>query len=209
MGVMIERKKRIMMAQGSQLPSSYRKVEYIEATGTQFVNTGYAVKRYDAIQIRYTRDVRGGMRALFSSGGGTYQFIALSTDNLVCNYYVKYFASGTAKTLIAQQAGNNGEWYTISVDGNGLFWSSSNDASILSEYEHDIDGDNNLYIFKRYSSANYWIGKISYFKIENNGTKVMELIPCVRKSDDKPGMYDTVSKTFYTNAGTGEFIIPT
>lgn len=37
---------------------------------------------------------------------------------------------------------------------------------------------------------------------------LMEFIPCVRKSDSKPGMYDTVTKTFYTNAGSGEFIVP-
>lgn len=32
-------------------------------------------------------------------------------------------------------------------------------------------------------------------------------IPCYRKSDDEPGMYDTVSKTFYTNSGTGTFLV--
>lgn len=31
-------------------------------------------------------------------------------------------------------------------------------------------------------------------------------IPCYRKSDGEIGMYDTVSKTFYTNAGTGTFL---
>lgn len=208
---MIERKKRLMMAQGSQLPSEYRKVEYLEATGTQYFNTGYAVKRYDAIEIRYTRDNTQGvaMRCLFSAGSGTYQLIALSTNELTCNYYVKYFASGSAKLLYAQQGHDNGVWYTVTVDSNGSFVSSNNGFDVVSEYEHDIDGTNTLYIFKRYDNTNYWTGKISYFKIENNGTIVMELIPCVRKSDDKPGMFDTVSKTFYTNAGTGEFITPT
>lgn len=32
-------------------------------------------------------------------------------------------------------------------------------------------------------------------------------IPCYRKSDMKPGMYDTVTGTFYTNQGSGEFIL--
>lgn len=45
-------------------------------------------------------------------------------------------------------------------------------------------------------------------KMIKNGVVVQNLIPCVRKSDSKPGMYDTVSKTFYTNSGTGEFIVP-
>ena len=32
-------------------------------------------------------------------------------------------------------------------------------------------------------------------------------IPCYRKSDSEPGMYDLVSKMFFTNAGTGEFLV--
>lgn len=31
------------------------------------------------------------------------------------------------------------------------------------------------------------------------------LIPCKRKSDNKPGMYDTINRRFLTNIGTGEF----
>ena len=46
------------------------------------------------------------------------------------------------------------------------------------------------------------------FTAKANGTFIMKMIPCVRKSDNKPGMYDTVSKTFFTNAGTGEFVVP-
>ena len=33
----------------------------------------------------------------------------------------------------------------------------------------------------------------------------MNLIPALRNSDGVPGMFDTVSKTFYTNVGTGTF----
>lgn len=31
------------------------------------------------------------------------------------------------------------------------------------------------------------------------------LIPSVRNSDNKPGMYDLVTNTFFTNEGEGEF----
>ena len=49
--------------------------------------------------------------------------------------------------------------------------------------------------------------KIYYQKIWNNDVLIRNFIPCYRKSDDKPGMYDTVNDTFYTNAGTGEFVV--
>ena len=53
--------------------------------------------------------------------------------------------------------------------------------------------------------------RLYYIKFMNGSetAKLGEFIPCIRKIDDKPGLYDTVSKTFYTNAGTIDFIIPT
>jgi len=51
------------------------------------------------------------------------------------------------------------------------------------------------------------IGSIHYMKITENGTVVRHFFPCYRKSDMKPGMYDTVNGVFYTNAGSGEFIL--
>ena len=36
---------------------------------------------------------------------------------------------------------------------------------------------------------------------------VRDLIPCYRKVDNVAGMYDLVNDVFYTNEGTGEFII--
>lgn len=45
------------------------------------------------------------------------------------------------------------------------------------------------------------------FQIFHLGSLILNFIPCYRKSDNEPGMYDTVNNVFYTNAGTGTFII--
>jgi len=42
--------------------------------------------------------------------------------------------------------------------------------------------------------------------IDDNGLYLFNGIPARRDSDGEIGMYDTVSNTFFTNAGTGEFI---
>ena len=31
------------------------------------------------------------------------------------------------------------------------------------------------------------------------------MVPCIRNSDNKPGLYDKVNKVFYVNKGSGEF----
>ena len=47
---------------------------------------------------------------------------------------------------------------------------------------------------------NPFVGNCYYIKITENGTDVLELIPCKRDSDDAAGFYDRVNNTFLTNA---------
>lgn len=49
--------------------------------------------------------------------------------------------------------------------------------------------------------------RIAYFKVSHKNTVIHNLIPCYRRSDMKPGMYDLISRTFLTNQGTGEFLL--
>lgn len=64
-----------------------------------------------------------------------------------------------------------------------------------------------LHIFKC-NNRSQGIGKfkISKFIAKENGSETLNLIPCYRIVDNEIGMYDLVSNTFYTNAGTGTFI---
>ena len=48
--------------------------------------------------------------------------------------------------------------------------------------------------------------KISSFMVFKNNIEKINLIPCYRKSDNEPGLYDLVNDKFYTNNGTGTFI---
>ena len=47
--------------------------------------------------------------------------------------------------------------------------------------------------------------KIYDFKLKENNLIILDLIPSKRKSDNVIGMYDLVSRQFFTNAGTGTF----
>lgn len=43
------------------------------------------------------------------------------------------------------------------------------------------------------------------FKIYQGNNLVRDFVPCYRKNDLKPGLYDFANDVFYTNAGSGEF----
>ena len=51
--------------------------------------------------------------------------------------------------------------------------------------------------------------RIHYARIYNpNNELIKQFIPCYRKSDNKPGMYDTVNSVFVTKSGSGsEFVV--
>ena len=103
---------------------------------------------------------------------------------------------------------------------------------INTKYNVSIDATNGTYLFEginyheagsftpltaRTTGHNYGIlGRIShtgafqsrpnqtyYFKFWRGGKLIGDFIPCYRKSDSEPGMYDFVTNTFFTNAGTG------
>ena len=91
---------------------------------------------------------------------------------------------------------------TASINGHALTWYSSPSSPSL---------PSNIPVFIRNHegsiSASYF-GDIYEFSIlDENGDYVIQLIPCYRKADNEAGMYDIVNDVFYTNAGSGSFIV--
>lgn len=63
-----------------------------------------------------------------------------------------------------------------------------------------------MYLFKASGSTAYPRGKIYFFDVYETGVLTMRLIPVRRISDSVLGLYDVVTDTLLTNAGTGSFI---
>jgi hypothetical protein len=61
-------------------------------------------------------------------------------------------------------------------------------------------------LFARWDGSNFSKGKsaIYSFRMWDNNVLVRNFIPA-KNSSNVVGMYDTVSKTFFTNAGSGSF----
>lgn len=202
---MQRRRELLMQMQTDPFTSRYTQIDYLEADGTQYIQTDYTPVENDEFNMRlYSNSAT--LNCPFSAGTGTYQTIAVINGGLL---YVRYFATTAAnlgafaksvlRRIIIQKTG----YIIVYDDQDGIR------AAATSSYEHALDGaDTTLALFARRNYSQSFSGRIYGFAIINNGVDKIRLIPCVRKSDSKPGMYDTVTKTFYTNAGTGEFIVP-
>lgn len=197
-------RRRLIEMQG--LPSAYRRVEYLEGSGTQYIITDIPCQNISAEMKYYPTEVQDSyfMGAKCATGFQICPFGYYSLQLQAA--YGKYYDIGNTPIAIN---------HVESIMSNG-------------EQTHNINGTN----YTRYNSQTNepdgtkfaifgmndvaqgtvrLIGKARIYKLSVKNasqTKIGDFVPCVRKADSKPGMYDTVSKTFYTNAGTGEFIIP-
>ena len=196
------------MQQGG-LPAAYRKVDYLQSNGTQYFWTDVYIQdglTVDSVQTAVSQDsyLFGGV----STGGGRTCFNGVYSTGVQGSYPTTYYNIYNTITY-------NTVYHIITTHKDGRRTITVNDR-IVSNYVSGnaiADTQEKCVCFgarKQDGSVyQYYKGKLYSLKVLKDDTLLADYIPCIRKSDSKPGMYDTVSKTFYTNAGTGEFSIPT
>ena len=193
MGMIELRRQIIAGGRRSELPAGYTKLPYITADGNQSLRTSYVPVQNDEFHCRFTiGSGASSTHGLFSAGTGTYQLLLL-TGFSNTGFYYKFFSSATGevKPNLAKNT-----WYDADINSSGTL--SLNGGTWTRAYTNAIDGANNtLWLFQRRDGSGKWFGNISEFWITNNSVDKIRLIPCLQKSDNKAGMYDTVSKTFY------------
>lgn len=169
------------------LPSEYTQVEYLESSGTQYIDTGVTLKSNSKIKL-IVIDFNVGSAFGVNTLNGQYT-IAASASGM---FYRLFSVDGVRIGLTEGK-------HTCSFLGNKGFY----DGSLVYTGGTPTDSTLSLYLFARNidgSATNFGTGKISLFEIDNH-----KFIPCRRNSDSVLGMYDTVTGTFLTNAGTGTF----
>lgn len=187
---------------GSVLPSGYRQKQYLEASGTQYIDTGIKAQGGYYAEVEFE----------FSSSETGWHAI-ISGENSNVNKSVRFMHNGMTGGTVQ----NNTNYYdftkSFSVNkkykacvGNGLVI----DGEFFTKFtKSTFTSDNNVALFANITGSGtvegYFIGRIYSCTIWINGEIVRNFIPCVRDSDDAAGMYDIANDVFYANAGTGSF----
>ena len=191
----------------NKLPNEYQKVEYIQSSGTQYINTGIKVNTTNSrYETKINPSVVSGASGIFGSRNNN-----LASDSSSANVFIINGAFRLDWLVGAAYTVNNifpNTEYTISITRglatiNNVDYTSEQTTSVNSLYTFYIGNFNNA--GRPYSNG--FSGKIYYSKLYNNNILVFDGVPCYRKSDNVAGLYDLVSNTFYTNQGTGNFIV--
>ena len=197
------------MGMQSDLPGAYKRVEYLESNGTQYIYTDVPA-RYGVECCADVMWLAGGDTTLFGGRLASSYRILLIHQYPTNKWAFGYGSSHTGlskfvfnqKYHVESKAAIGNQF--LRIDGD-LIYAGTETVSYANNF--------NLSMFAcTYGSASNFSlkasGRIYCLTAKLDGSVALNAIPCIRKSDNKPGMYDTVTNTFYTNAGTGEFIVP-
>lgn len=183
-----------------KLPIEYQQVEYLETTGTQYINTGISgsgkwLLGLQGTQVRNTTSICLDCGNCSGEGGSWFGFDTRGIWGI----------GGTGFTTIPYNTYIDAE---VNFIGDGKISATINGEKIgrsttFTSFDlWKIGSVKTTTKFSYPSSA-----KIFYAKFIKNNELIFSGIPCYRKLDNVAGMYDTVNNVFYTNEGTGDFVV--
>ena len=183
---------------GPKLPSGYTELEYIQSSGTQYINTGFKPNQDTKISITVdfplsgTSWLYGGRTSASSNSLG---FLCESGSR----YRFDYASSITALTV--KPTGK----FTIDSDKNKCY--INGELAFTAPYK-TFASPVNMYIFNNNNNGSLSGGssaKLYNCSIYDNGVLIRSFIPC-KNASGTVGLYDSVNNQFYKNAGRGTFI---
>lgn len=207
-------KREHILQQQQPLPPEYRKLEYIESTGTQYIRTNITGanehwKWHVVVKPTYTNhtycmlhglyNVSGNRRIMALLGCITLPAQQTKTFDYVCgSSYSRIEISAIPTNTIIDVLEDfnsvtiNGEVYPLTKYTN----SRTNAVTLMGSWMGSGVGDHPM-----------GDGQYHLFEIwDANDVLKLYGIPALRIADNKPGIYDIVNNQFHTNAGTGEFL---
>ena len=174
-------------------------IEYLESTGTQYIDTGIIVKNNNAnLSVKYQ----------FTESATAVSVFGAMKSNNTCwfaeQYGNKWWFGGTG-SLFNNSQGTN--LHTVKWNiANGTVNGTVDNTNYSGTYSGSIVSDVTLALFCTHYGANYSRNgkvKLYYFQLSENDKKLLDLIPV--RIGTVGYMYDKVSRQLFGNVGSGSF----
>ena len=180
-------------------------VEYLESTGTQYINTGYNPNSNTKVEARFKmNETATRFKWLFSARNNT---VAGDGYGFGCNNSGYITSEFNNRVSSSSDKLTSGVVYNIIKDKNVCTYNGTTLTNTSSTFTVNYP----LYLFCLNDHGTYDAGNIPqanyyYFKIWDNGTLVRDYIP-VKDENNVGYMFDTVTHSLYANAGSGAFVV--
>ena len=203
---------------------SYKVVEYVASSGTQYIDTGISVTKNTRMvcDFQFTEAPLVTARCGWNGSGANDSvafFFGVSLINKNGNYVATngtpVFAACAAMTVssgyVVERPANDTfdlERHTFDIAKGSLKFDGVEFSTIntLAWYENNANG--HIWLFAgRYNTSTdvqYPCSmKIFSCQIYSGEMLIRDFMPVVRTSDNTPGLYDRVTGIFFVNSGTG------
>lgn len=179
---------------------NYVELEYLQGTGTQYIDTLFTANSYTGIKVKVQLDSINNYETVVFGGINQYSFEFFVWDQKPSFCYGGTFEYGPIV--------KNGDFLEINWNKNRIEYTINDSGYYYMLFNAtDFADEGSLYLFELQRSSTNRAGKmkIYYFQIYDNGNLIRDFIP-VLDSYGVPCMYDRVTNKFFYNQGTGQFI---
>ena len=197
----------------ADVPNDYTVLQYIEANGTQWIDTGLA--GFNTTDWEIFCEWK-----LSAAPAGTYAYVFGVYENEDSNAYrvitnqkstTDYYGNGNSKAgggSISVTGKASASTHTVLLKGDGKFMLDGSNYT-AGTFGTALPAGNTMGLFRTKKSdgtfTNFFKGRIYAFWAKKGGVFKCNLVPARRNSDSVVGMYDVTRKMFLTNTGTGTF----
>lgn len=221
----MNRFRNLLIEKEMTLPSIYRKAAFVRSDDTSYINTGFVIPEEGCIvevSFKYVRTIFNQPGSGGGIWGSRYIYSPYQGASAV-HYWDRISIIATLNNIYTHQKGTEPQ-LTTHVEYHHKMVLYKEDNTYFMQ-EHCVDGttintlssatsyvyeNQPIFLFRtnlspknETTAGGRGIASISNFKITaHDGTKLLDLIPCVRKTDNVPGMWDKVGKNFLTNAAS-------
>jgi len=189
------------------LPAGYTKLEYLQFNGAQWIDTGIIPNQDSRVRITVmpTSDVQCA-----SVIGGSYAGTSWEDKSFGiyfgCNNFMYFNFNSDVRTYSGTErlALQLNFKYFFDLNKNNLYMNEKiiGTAPVATFMARESFRIGMLHL--TFEHDRFFIGRVYDFAMWDNGHLVRSMIPA-KNSSNVLGMYDTVTQTFFTNAGTGTF----
>lgn len=180
------------------LPDGYTQLDYIQSSGTQYIDTGFKPNQDTRLIIAVDFSQTAAWKWIF----GARQDASLNAFGFLLQENSKYrFDYGASTNRLSYNPTGN---MTIDINKNNCY---INDTLASTATYTNFTTPVSCFLFGNNNNGTYRSGatlKMYSCKIYDNGALVRNFIPCKNPSG-MVGLYDVVGNQFYQNNGTGSF----
>ena len=205
-------RRRLMALEksGGGLPEGYTAVNYLQSSGTQWINTEYILQSSDTVELKAEYAQKGSLKGstAYLCGSDRWFGVDFGISEDTKGYGIRdVFGDGRNNSGATPEVGT--EFVVVSSISllRVVIGETITEISKGAQTYTPVNFPVYLFTTNRNKSASSaaFIGKIYYAKITNGqGETTLNCIPCL-DADGVPCLYDLISKKALYNIGTGSF----